>query len=189
MADKLDAATIDRVLTHMNQDHKASLLAYAWNILNYKAAKKAKLVSVDSKGFEIIIDNDDTPRRIQFDNGNSVEAAKIRGSFVDLHKKAMKPFIPPGPPYLLPYLAPFLAFFGLFILLPIVAYPSIEQLVLPKEAGFIVQIFRGYGVKLVGSVTNLTYIFYCGVGVHVVEFLVAVPTLRSLKLGTSMSFV
>ena len=158
--DPIAPAVQKRLLADLNLRFSAVLLAFAWRICNKESAVSAKATNIDNSGLVLSLEDKKGKKgiaRVMFDE--RLKSGNVQEQFNILHKRAVAPFLPKDP-------SPFLAFCGLWIALPLVAFPFLSESIEPlhRVNGMLLEYALGAGIPLVSTVADLQRIFYIAVG-------------------------
>ena len=173
----MPSAVSKRVCKHMNDDHAASCLGYAWSLAGITSATSAKLTAVNSHGFDLLCATSATDP-----DGNTVQItsrvafkpplksdAELRERMVALHKVALEPKIR----YLLPPLAS----------LPLSAMTLLAATVW-NPTTVITSPVHSLGILLLRSRENYQALLVAALAIHTIEASVAAWYAKRLKLPT-----
>jgi putative heme iron utilization protein len=65
----LSAEDVDRIVTHMNEEHTEDLIRYVQAYADLSEVEEVRMTSIDAEGFDLTVEEGDTktPVRIDFD--------------------------------------------------------------------------------------------------------------------------
>ena len=171
------AESSDRVCKHMNEDHAASCLAFAWTLAGISSASSASLSALNVGGFDLRC----STSLMDPSTGKAIEIttrvpfapplksdADLRPRLVELHHAALAPRLR----YLLPPLAS-LPLLGILVLAYTVLDPT------TRVTGLI----DALGVYVLRSRTNMAALLIAALLIHFVEASAAFYFARRLKLS------
>jgi Putative heme iron utilization protein len=85
----LSAADVDRIVTHMNEDHADDLVRYAQVYADVSPVKAARMTGIDVEGLDLEVDTEGATAAVRIDFDTSLDsAAEARSALVDLALEA-----------------------------------------------------------------------------------------------------
>lgn len=161
--------TSARVCKHMNEDHGASCLAFAWQFSS-TSATEAEMTDIDGKGFDLkcVVGGSAISTHVPFDPPLSSDS-EMRGRLVAMHELALAPRIR----YLLSPLSS----------IPLILIAVLAVTLWKHDLNAATSAIDALGVSLIGSRKHMIILFWVAVAIHMIEASLAARCALNLKLS------